>query len=347
MAAVFSTRYPTEVCVAVKSTCTNRIQRITEDLTWDQIDEEGQEEGWEEGQEEGREEGREEAVQNEDTDGDSELQSDQVKKPVKTRKCKKRAANQQTRAFSGQLTFPQDVWFVLSRYILPPEVVTFSLICRGANFAVNSSKFWLRLYHRHVQKTKIHLLSDCLKPDRIDCRPGLRARVVRALFQVYSPLTSRLSPISVSSDSLFSSIELQMCTSSFWKSTVSQKPKKMWMFYVKFVDKWTLQHKRSGQRALRWVKGGDFLNENSELGRTFLQVNCPHFMATPPMNGLILTSISIGISRDMRHSSVKMVYHTPRQDGRYRKADGVIVTVDPAIDFKVLPWWHPLYPHPS
>lgn len=316
-----------------------RIQRATEELAWDERDDSDQLSS----NGSATEEECDEALSKDNCVPD-ETQIGHVKTPARDRKCKKTAAiKTHDCSFSGQMIYPHDVWFILSKYIFPSEVRTFALICRGTNVAVNSNKFWLRLYHHHVKKVK--LLPDCLKPNRIDCRPGLRARVVRALFHSYEPLSSQLRANSGLSDELLNSVELQTCTSAFWKSTISQKPKKTWT--VKFADKWALQHKISTQLSADWIMRGDFLNENSELGRSFLQVNCPNFMVTPPINGLVLTSICIGISHDMRHSSVKMVYHTPRSDGRFRKEDGVLVTLDPASDFRVLPWWHPLYPYPS
>lgn len=274
----------------------------------------------------------------------SEIQS--VKTPVRDRRCKKRAAGSGSN-YSGQFTYPLDLWFILSKYILPLEVKTFALICRGANDAVSSTTtFWLRLYHRHVEKVK--LLPERLKPNRIDCRPGLRARVVRALFHVYEPLKAQLMTLNAGlSEVCPSSLELQTCTSVWCKATVSQKQKKIWTFYMKFADEWALQHQSPRQFSLDWFDRVDIVNENFELGRCVLQVNCPNFIAIPAVNGLVLTSILVGISRDMRHSSVRMIFHTPRHDGRFRKEDGLSVTLDPASDVRVLHWWHPLYPYAS
>ena len=103
----------------------------------------------------------------------------------------KRAVNTKATQCTG-IVYPVDLWFVLSCYITPTQVQTFALICRGANAAISSKKFWIQLYWRHCVEP--WSLPNRLHPDRVESQPGLKCRVVRALFHSYEPLKCRLLP---------------------------------------------------------------------------------------------------------------------------------------------------------
>ena len=83
-------------------------------------------------------------------------------------------------------TYPLDVWCLLAQYIRPEQVQNFALICKGARDATNMRTFWLRIYKRHISQPM--KLPERLQPHRIDCRPGLRARIIRALYHGYGLL---------------------------------------------------------------------------------------------------------------------------------------------------------------
>ena len=48
----------------------------------------------------------------------------------------------------------------------------------------------MQLYLRHIVNTQS--LPERLQPERIESRPGLKNRVIRALFQSYEPLKCRI-----------------------------------------------------------------------------------------------------------------------------------------------------------
>lgn len=50
--------------------------------------------------------------------------------------------------------YPVDIWLVLSSYIRPEDVCTFSLICRSAWVASCTAVFWTRLYRRSSDFTE-------------------------------------------------------------------------------------------------------------------------------------------------------------------------------------------------
>jgi hypothetical protein len=49
----------------------------------------------------------------------------------------------------GGVEYPLDIWFLISEYILPEDVSTFSRICKSALHVVGTAKFWFHLYRRY------------------------------------------------------------------------------------------------------------------------------------------------------------------------------------------------------
>jgi len=239
-------------------------------------------------------------------------------------------------------TYPLDVWCLLAQYIRPEHVQSFALICKGARDATNTRTFWLRIYNRYIGQPK--KLPERLQPDRIECRPGLRARIVRALFHGYEPLRTRMTSSSGITDP--SVLESRMCISMWYKQAVCKKQnnKKIWVFYFKFSQKSGRPKRKPAYFSPKWLATVDDLNDNPEEYNCILQVNCVSFLPVPPVQGHVLTKALVGISRDMKYSSIKLTCHSPRSDGRYRKEDGTSVVLDPAYDFKIINWWSPGYP---
>ena len=239
------------------------------------------------------------------------------------------------------VTYPLDVWCLLARYIRPEHIQSFALICKGARDAINMRTFWLRLYKRHISQPR--KLPERLQPDRIECRPGLRARIVRALFHGYEPLRTQWT--SNFGFTVPSVLESQMCISMWYKQGICKKQtKKVWVFYFKFSQKSDYAKRAPSYFSPKWLEQVDDLNYNPEERKTVLQVNCVNFLPVAPVQGHVLTKALVGVSRDMKHNSVKLTFHTPRFDGRYRKEEGKSVVLDPAYDVKVINWWRPGYP---
>ena len=237
--------------------------------------------------------------------------------------------------------YPLDVWCLLAEYIRPEHVQKFALICKGARDAINMRTFWLRFYRRHISQAI--KLPERLRPDRIECRPGLRARIVRALFHGYEPFRTRVTPNFGLTDP--SVLESQMCISMWYMQGICKKQtKKIWAFYFKFSHKYGCKKRKPSYFSPKWLAQVDDLNHNPEENNSILQVNCVNFLPVAPIQGHVLTKALVGVSRDMKHNSVKLTFHSPRTDGRYRKENGTNVVLEPAYDVKVISWWSPCYP---
>ena len=67
-------------------------------------------------------------------------------------------------------TYPQDLWFLLGKYIAPESIQTFGLLCRGSWTVLKTFQFWSALYERtYDQCTRSNPsegLADHLKVDR-------------------------------------------------------------------------------------------------------------------------------------------------------------------------------------
>ena len=238
-------------------------------------------------------------------------------------------------------TYPLDVWCLLSKYICPEHVLRFCLICKGANEALNMRSFWLRLYKRHIHD--LAGLPQRLKPERIECRPGLRARVIRALFHGYEPFSTRTT-LRWGDD--VSSLESQLCISMWCRQVLCKKQKQYWVFYFKFSEAAGLEKSRKLQNSpFMWLDEANDTRHNSEEHHTILQVKCNNFILISPVQGLVLTKIWIYLSQDVNYNKVKLIFHSPRTDGRYRSENAVTVMLDPAMDVKILNWWDPIYPY--
>ena len=82
----------------------------------------------------------------------------------------------------NQISLPYDVWELLSNYILPECIGPFSRICKDSYAVINQQPFWAKLYRDFIPNERAPRNSS-----------GLKAKVIRHLFQTYLPLSSRLN----------------------------------------------------------------------------------------------------------------------------------------------------------
>lgn len=265
---------------------------------------------------------------------EQEYIQDRKKEKVKRKKVIKSIS------FSGEHVYPLDLWYLLSKFIRPEDVLRFSLICKGAFQAVIFSAFWLHLYNIYVGEPE--KLPEHLQPTRIDCGTGLRARVVRALFHQYGELKNRL--VTVTGDSSCMDALLFHWCSSVWFRQKMKKDTKIWMFYFKLFEKTRGLDTKPRRFSKKWFNTVDFVRDNPDEGFTVLAVSCLNFISFQPVIGMVLTEVLVGVSQGMKHCRVKLMFHSHRKDKRYRPESGYQVILDPVQDVRVLKWWHPLYP---
>lgn len=87
-------------------------------------------------------------------------------------------------------TYPNDVWYLISEFIQPEDVLRFALICKQTYAITTTMKFWRTLYKRHYNdriELPVRLKPDCM------ARPGgIRACSIRSLYFTYAPFVQRL-----------------------------------------------------------------------------------------------------------------------------------------------------------
>jgi hypothetical protein len=238
--------------------------------------------------------------------------------------------------------YPLDLWCILADYIKPEQIQTFACICRGSYVAVSSISFWSRLYERFISDNVS--LPARLKSNWIESRDGFKCRVVRALFIAYKNLHNHLAQqtLEITRDTHMTSQLVGLrCRHAWYELKTSSKPTKMFVFYFKF------KRNESSEKTCFFENDERFhyVNANSERDFMVLQIIVSNFIRMQSVSGETLTDISVNLSRNLRFHCIKMAFHVFRHDGRYRKSDGKVIVLDPVSEFRLLRWWHPLYPH--
>ncbi|KAH3888838.1 transmembrane protein 183-like [Dreissena polymorpha] len=268
----------------------------------------------------------------EDSPGEQEEKA--LKKPP-SKKCLKQKP---TEACGN--TYPIDLWFLLSASIHPESVRTFALLCCGSNHVVHSVQFWKTLYRRFYCK-EVGIPEE-LSLDTIDCIHGLRARTVRMLHFAYPPLAMK-TKTTVSFEAQPHCLVGQRCL-LMWH----QKVRNCWKFYLRFckVDKLDLS-----SNVWKDITSPDFdkwhqdLFYNPNEYSSILEVTCPNYIQIPMAMGLVLNGVYLNVSSaSMRYHRLKLVMDSSfRATTAKNQNSQQELVLDPVLDVKVFPWWHPLF----
>uniref|UniRef100_A0A1A8IDR9 Transmembrane protein 183A n=1 Tax=Nothobranchius kuhntae TaxID=321403 RepID=A0A1A8IDR9_NOTKU len=262
---------------------------------------------------------------------------------IKVARKKKNKRRKECSWSSDGEDYPVDIWLVLSSYIRPEDVCRFSLICRNSWTVTCTAAFWTRLYRRHY---KIDVeLPFRLQPDCIDRMRCLRACVIRSLFHLYEPFSSRVSKIPALPESTPTTLLNSKCLLFWVKKLSGTCPETMWEFNFKFIKE--QGHSKNGcSKLLRLPKQYEDVHMNPDSDCYVLQVTTLNYIFTPVVMGMTLHLFTINVSTDMRHHRVRLVFQdSPLQRGK-RRGDqgGTQVVLDPVHSVKLMDWWHPQYP---
>ncbi|KAM6980028.1 transmembrane protein 183A [Aplochiton taeniatus] len=276
-----------------------------------------------------------------DLDPEEEEGNNQTKEALK-KKNKRRKASSES---SSGLEYPVDIWLVLSSYIRPEDVCRFALICRNAWTVTCTAAFWFRLYKRHYRRDAD--LPFRLQPDCMSWTRCLRARVIRSLFHLYEPYSSRVSLSPALPESTPTSLLNSKCLLFCFHKVAGTRPEPMWEFNFKFL-KQQVHCKNGSGPALRTPRQYEDVHANPDSDCYMLQVTTLNFIFTAQeVMGMTLTQFTINVSTDMRHHRVRLLFQdSPQQRGRRRGGEqgATQVVLDPVHSVKLLDWWHPQYP---
>lgn len=111
--------------------------------------------------------------------------------------------------------FPNDIWYLISEYIRPEDVLRFALISKQTYAITTTMKFWKHLYRRYynpLTELPVRLQLDCMT------RPGgVRGCTIRSLFYTYPLFVDRLQ---LQSQQDFHALT-KRCLVQFWYQQVN------------------------------------------------------------------------------------------------------------------------------
>ncbi|XP_023688126.1 transmembrane protein 183A [Paramormyrops kingsleyae] len=260
----------------------------------------------------------------------------------RTRKKKNKRLKESQRCSEGR-EYPIDIWLLLASYIRPEDICTFALICRNAWTVTCTAAFWTRLYRRHY--TLDVQLPSRLQPDSIGRMRCLRACVIRSLFHMYEPFSSRVSACPSLPESTPTTLLSSKCLLFWIKKIVGNRPEPMWEFNFKFQKK-PAKCKNGCRSVLPLPRQYAEVHANPDSDCYLLQVTTLNFIFTSVVMGMTLSLFTINVSTDMRHHRVRLVFQdSPVLQGKkLRGEQGVQVVLDPVHSVRLIDWWHPQYP---
>ncbi|KAK4306296.1 hypothetical protein Pmani_021852 [Petrolisthes manimaculis] len=240
--------------------------------------------------------------------------------------------------------YPLDIWFLISEYIMPEDAGRFACLCQATLYITTTARFWLTMYRRWYRM--VPELPPHLTPWNIDSVHGLRAAVVRSLFFTYLPFTARISaekPLTADPTILLRT----QCVLQ-WHS----KEGNLHKYFFKFVQ--------PGQRIARgrgrWCRRGGRWEEdtsvtyNEEEGCYILMASSPAVCGTTMVMGERLYHAGLGISANLRNHRLRLSFvpahllpTLPNAPARKYQVPATEITLEPVLDVRLYPWWHPQY----
>ena len=180
-----------------------------------------------------------------------------------------------------------------------------------------------------------------LTPRYMQKSHGLRSRIVRSLFFLYTPFVARIKAL-VPFEQQVDTLQGQLCTLMWY-----QKVKNTWHFFYRF--------KQCGRSApcvftqpnyhdKFWRFVPDVFS-NDEEDSSVLQVVMTDFIPLPMTMGYKLRKASIGVGHAMRYHKLRLTFTQGNVLAeRMSNDNGFVVVMDPVIKVRVLRWWNPAYP---
>lgn len=241
--------------------------------------------------------------------------------------------------------YPLDVWFIISEYISPEAVGKFARICRSSYHVTTTGKFWFYLYKTYYRF--VPDLPERLQPQCMVRQYGLRACVIRTLYYTYFAL-KREVPFTypnylsyIRQTEPHSLVRRQCCL--MWH----KKGKVRWYFFFKLKEISKVSNTSLKTKSKTNNKKTDFLEMiedvavNPEDGCKILRVTCLKYSMLPPVIGLILQTVSMNLMPGFKDHRLQLSFGT---SGIPNTSTSQVVLND-VIDYQVLDWWHPYYPH--
>ncbi|XP_073955251.1 transmembrane protein 183-like [Choristoneura fumiferana] len=265
-----------------------------------------------------------------DTDIIEEVDEDGAKKFVSKKQSSK--AEQDLENRPGVL-YPEIIFYLISKYIKPEQISSFSGINRACYACTKREMFWRNLYKKYCQNHP--RLPERLKIENSFKVYGLRQRVIRALFHTYKVFDLRIQRDAAQDSEPHRLVGRRCVNVWFCKGPVHC------MVYFKLK-------KLTPQRP--YVDAGNMIDElgridaNPEEDCQTLQISCLSVHEVPPLMGMTLTKLSVVLSQGFRYRRVHLGFST----SSHNMSRGILpeksMVIDSVVNIHVFDWWHPRYP---
>ena len=279
--------------------------------------------------------------------------------------------------YSGKSTFkpavarycqlPLDFWHLVSRYILPEDVGRFALICRASAAVAASQPFWRGLCRRWgAGREEARTLPARLQPDCMARPRGLRAAAIRLLHLVHPPFLARAArAATVWPDP--HSLTGRLCAGQ----RCSRVGRRAAYYYFTLREAGQVaragsekEYEEAWEEEEDWEEGeevemGDTrhllarltdIHHNTEEGCKLLQVTTASWAAVPPVLGLKLLGVQLGVALGMRYHKLRLTFGSPLAavlPTSPGQLDCTTITLDCVASIKLLDWWSPQYQQSS
>lgn len=186
-------------------------------------------------------------------------------------------------------------------------------------------------------------MPDGLKIETLERINGLRQRVIRALYYIYPPFITKIIRTLPFED------EPHMLAGHRCMLTWHEKVKNVYNFNFKFKKERIYDiNKLHYFREIPDLRNGyKDLYLNRENDYYVLEVTCQTFLSVLPVMGLVLSNVYLKLSSGMRYHCLKLVFDTNIKgipDGNRKGVEDTVIVLDPVLNLKIYPWWHPKYP---
>ncbi|CAH4037900.1 transmembrane protein 183 isoform X1 [Pieris brassicae] len=224
------------------------------------------------------------------------------------------------------LVYPEIVWYLISAFIEPKDIPTFSAINKATYCITKRESFWYSIYRRYCKGHK--LLPERLHIDETYRAYGLRQRVIRALYCTYGDFVDRAGQYEEYKIPPHKLLK-QKCV-SVWYS----KGQLYWNIYIKF--------KKSVIRPLTTFEDEGRVCANPEEDNIVLQICSKHVYNIPPLMGMTLSSFCLSyMSPGLK---LQLGFRSPPEAISNFQALRHVV-LDTVCKWNIYEWWHPKYPH--
>jgi len=235
--------------------------------------------------------------------------------------------------------YPMDIWFLIGLYIWPESVGRFAAICQATHIVSHSAIFWRNLYARFYSKNAE--LPDELRVECMGKLDGLRTRVIRSLYWLYTPYILKQKQIGIC-DFDVEYLEGKQCVLTWYKQTG-----KHWHFYFKFCRKGSkceLRKISDAKKISRYAKFEIDIFHNNDENLCILDVITESYIAIPIVIGQWLNHCSLTVGYKFQFHCIKMSFNSQNfHSFRNKDNPGTLIKLDPVLDVRLYKWWNQSY----